>query len=119
MNEERTIRWNYSEHEDDGRPVYVIRHGGRVVGRVQSKGDADVICRSRAASARQAVQSSFLIRQHHQKLRILQDDIRVLMATLESLAAALRHKARPREVLAARELARKILREMRGQGYRS
>ena len=119
MDRERTTRWNYSEHEEGGRPTYVIRHGTRVVGRVQSKGDADIICRSRTANARQAVQNSLLIRQHHQKLRILQEDIRILISTMETLAAALRHKARPREVLAARELARKILRQMRGQGYRT
>jgi len=119
VDQERTIRWNFSEQEDGGSPVYVIRHGARVVGRVRSKGDADMICRARDANARQAMQSSFLIRQHHQKLRVFQEDIRILMATLETLAAALRHKARPREVLAARELARKVLRQMRGQGYRS
>ena len=109
--------WNYDVEEGSGSQAYVIRSGERVVGRVRVQGDADLICRARRESARQASQIAFDHRQHLIRVQNLRGDIRLLMATLNVLADALKENARRRNVTAAREKATKVLRKMKAQGY--
>ncbi len=109
--------WNYDEEVRSGANGYVIRSGDRIIGRIGNQGDADLICRARRESMRQASQIAFDTRQHSMKVQNLRRDIRLLMDTLNHLADALKETARRRDVTAAREKATKILRIMKAHGH--
>jgi hypothetical protein len=109
--------WNYdAEEKTDSRP-YVIRSGDRVVARVDTRGDADLICRARRESVRQASRIAFDTRQHLTQVQNLRGDIRLLLGMLNQLANALKENARRRDVTAAREKATKVLRTMKARGH--
>ena len=117
MNESWKKTWNYDEEKGSGSDGYVIRSGDRIIGRVGVQGDADLICRARRESARQASQIAFGARQHLIKVQNLRGDIRLLVETLNQVTTALKESARRRDVTSAREKATKILRQMKSQGH--
>ena len=117
MNNAWKQTWNYDSEEGSGSQTYVIRSRDRIIGRVGTQGDADLICRARRESVRQASQIAFDTRQHSMRVQNLRRDIRLLMDTLNQLGDALKETARRRDVTAAREKVTKILRKMQAHGY--
>lgn len=109
--------WNYDAEEKRGSQAYVIRSGDKIIGRVEAQGDADLICRARRESVRQASRIATDARQHLMQVQNLRGDIRLLMDTLNQLADALKETARRRDVTSAREKATKILRIMKAHGH--
>ncbi len=109
--------WNYdAEDKTDSNP-YVIRSGDRVVARVEAQGDADLICRARRESVRQASRIAFDARQHLLQVQNLRGDIRLLLEMMNQLTAALKENARRRDVTAAREKVTKVVRRMKARGH--
>ena len=109
-------RWTYDQERESDE--YVIRAGEKVIGKIGSKGDVDLICRARRKGVRDAMRFALTARQHRLEVQRLRQDIRILMLALHFVADALKQK-RPREVTAAREEATKILRKMQSQGHHS
>lgn len=109
--------WNYDAEQRNGSHAYVIRAGDRIVGRVGAQGDADLICRARRESVRQASRIACDARQHFMKTQNLRGDIRLLMVTLNQLVNALKESARRRDMISAREKATRILRTMKSHGH--
>jgi hypothetical protein len=56
-------------------------------------------------------------RRHRQRTDNLRKDIRFLLVGLTDLADVLKRDSRPREVVAAREKVRKLVRLMKSKGY--
>ena len=109
--------WNYDAEAGSGSKPYVIRSGDRVVARVEAQGHADLICRARSESVRQASRIAFGARQHLMQVQTLRGDIRLLLGTLNQLADALKENARRRDVTSAREKAAKLVRRMKARGH--
>lgn len=108
--------WTFSETAEGRRYRYEVRVGERVIGRVASRGDADMICRSRMDALRETSRSAFQARQHRGQIMRMQEDIRLLMSTLRSVSGCLR-LLKPRDVTRAREEAARTLRALKSRGY--
>ena len=117
MGEKPNRRWTYEEHPQDASHTYVIRAGDKIIGQVGSRGDADLICRSRRAAMQQSMHSTFEARQHRLRTQSMREHIRLLLSTRTSVAYALKETTRRRDVLTAREHARRILRKMKAHGF--
>ncbi len=108
-------RQGVSAEAGEGR--YVIRSGDEVVGQVKSKGHAEMICRARRVTIEMSNQISADSRRHRHRIDNLRKDIRFLLVGLNDLAGVLKRDSRPREVVAAREKVRKLVRLMKSRGY--
>ena len=109
-------RWTYNEDAKRGRHRYVIRAGDTVIGRVRSKGDADMICRFRRTSVQAGTRVASDARRHRLDLQRLREEMRIVLSALQITADALRLQ-RPRQVTAAREKIRRVLMMMKTRGH--
>ena len=118
MRDGKNGNWNYNgsgkARESDR---YVIREGEEVIGEMRSRGDADLICRTRNHSARQAAEIAFQARQHRMQVSNLREDIRLLIDAVATATDALRQTTRQRDVTAARERLHKIQKTMKSRGH--
>jgi hypothetical protein len=108
--------WTYGEG-GNGRQRYEIYSGDRVVGHVKSRGDAELICRAGREAVRSAMLRAVDARQFRRQTNTLRADIRCLMESLHKIGQALKRGSRPREILAAREEVRRVIRKMRSRGH--
>jgi len=108
--------WTYGQPESR-RNLYAIYSGERVVGHVKSQGDAEIICRAEREAVRTAMLRSFDARQFRQQTATLRTDIHALMESLNRIGQVLKRGSRPREILAAREEVRQVIRKMRARGH--
>ena len=109
-------RWTYDEEAKRGRHEYVIRSGDTVIGRVGSKGDADMICRFRRTTVQSATRAASDARQHRFQLQRLREEMRIVLSALQITGDALRLQ-RPRQVIAAREKIHRVLMMMKTRGH--
>lgn len=116
-NEETNGIWSCAEEHDGGTAQYVIRSGGEIVGRVRSKGNADLICRSHRVVTQLGRRVASDSRRNYYKLQGMRQDVCLLMAGLSDLVDVLKRSSRPREIIAAREKTRKLLMMMKSRGY--
>ena len=109
--------WSCAEEQNGGTSQFVIRSGGEIVGRVRSKGNADLICRSHRVVTQLGRRVAFDSRRNYYKLQAMRQDVYLLMAGLSDLVDVLKRSSRPREIIAAREKTRKLLMKMKSRGY--
>jgi len=118
MRDIKNSNWNYDgTRKVRGSERYVIREGEEVIGEIYSPGAADLICRTRNHSARQASENAFQARQHRIQVSTLREDIRILIDAVDLASDALRQTTRERDVTAARERLRRVLRMMKSRGH--
>ena len=108
--------WSCSE-ERKGDYQYVVRSGGEIVGRVRTRGDADLICRSHRVAMQLGRRVSSDARRHYYRLQGMRQDVHLLMEGLAYLVEVLKRSSRPREIIAARERTRRLLMRMKSRGY--
>ena len=108
--------WSCSEERKGDYP-FVVRSGGEIVGRVRTRGDADLICRSHRVAMQLGQRVSSDARRHYYKLQQMRQDVHRVMTGLTYLVGVLKRASRPREILAARETTRKLLMQMKSRGY--
>jgi hypothetical protein len=108
--------WGYSQRKQ-GDEGYALHEGDEVIGHVKSAGAAEMICRAERELVRSAMLRAVDARQHRYQLNAMRTDIRILMLSLDNVAKVLKRGSRPREITAAREEVRKILKKMRARGY--
>jgi hypothetical protein len=113
---DRPRRWTYTREPGHPDSPYVVRAEGKLICRVRSVVDADLICFGRTSALRDAGQRAADLRRFRLQLRQMQDDVRVLMQALEEVGQVLR-LIKPRDVIRARENVRKVRRKMHGRGY--
>ena len=109
--------WSCAEEHRGDTSHYVIRSGGEIVGRVRTKGNADLICRSHRVVSQLGRRVASDSRRHYYKLQGMRQDVHLLMAGLCDLVEVLKRASRPREIIAAREKTRKLLMKMKSRGY--
>ena len=108
--------WSCSE-ERRGDYQYVVRSGGEIVGRVRTRGDADLICRSHRVVMQLGRRVTSDARRHYYRLQAMRQDVHQLMTGLTYLVQVLKRSSRPREIIAARERTQKLLMKMKSRGY--
>jgi hypothetical protein len=108
--------WSCSE-EHKGNYQYVVRSGGEIVGRVRTRGDADLICRSHRVAMQLGRRVSSDSQRHYYKIQGMRRDVHQLITGLAYLVDVLKRSSRPREIIAARERTRKLLMKMKSRGY--
>ena len=109
--------WSCSE-ERKGNYQYVVRSGGEIVGRVRTRGDADLICRSHRVAMQLGRRVTSDSRRHYYKIQGMRQDVHQLMTGLTYLVDVLKRSSRPREIIAARERTRKLLMTMKSRGQK-
>ncbi len=109
--------WSCSEERGGGHYQYVVRSGGEIVGRVRTRGDADLICRSHRVAMQLGRRVTSDARRHYYLLQGMRQDVHLLMGGLTYLVEILKRSSRPREIIAARERTRKLLMKMKSRGY--
>ena len=110
----KTGTWHYIPYEGPGDPVWAVMVEDLVVALVKDERDAETICRSRGELNRITVES----RRYMVRLRALNEQNRMLMATLRRITDILQKSVSPMEITNAKAEVTRVVKNLiqRGRG---